>query len=133
MSYRLDADLNLVGSGNRKLLNRKQDVSKKEMFDALEAVYQGSGKTRGGFLQWLTAPIRMIQNAVEGNAWDYGINKGIKSKKEEQEAMKGKGKTDKPKKAKRKVSEYHKVLGKLMKQGMSMKDAQALLKKKLKK
>jgi len=128
MSYRLDADLNLVGSGKRKLLDGKQNISKAQMLDAVEEIYKGSGYTnRGGFLWDLLATgVNMIKNGIEGKRWsDNTVFKGLgdaKSKKAE--------KTQKPK---RKVSEYHQLLGKLMKKGMNMKQAQAFLKKNLKK
>jgi len=90
----------LIGLGNppKGLLGRTQNLDKEQMHDEIERLYLGSGKTRGGWLEFITSPIRMIQNAVEGNAWDYGIHPGVKSKKEG-------GAKQKKEKKKRKLSD----------------------------
>ena len=119
----------ILGSG------KKSNLSKEKMHSEVERLFMGSGKSRGGFLQWLLAPGRMIQNAVEANAWDYGIHPGVKSKKEE-EAMKGKGisggkkKPKVPRKKSEKMIKRGNMISQLMKQrGLSLGEASKALKK----
>jgi len=62
----------LIGLGNppKGLLGRTQNLDKEQMHDEIEQLFQGSGKTRGGFLLDLFGTIgNMIKNGIEGKRW----------------------------------------------------------------
>jgi len=61
--------LRRLGSGRKKM-------SGDDVYMALEREYKGSGKTIGGFIDFLLAPIKMIQNGIEHKAWNHGLPGG---------------------------------------------------------